>query len=144
VWNYMAENRDLETMSDRETILRKEDMSWICPVHWEPNKVKRVIKIFWIENLENLVRGKWFVLENTCLWQGNIHKVPITLHINPQRESHKIYDPLAWAIRLQLLRKQTSTDTFTAMTAETHRSMRTRRDVNRLTNLCLEPETSWN
>jgi hypothetical protein len=27
VWNYMAENRDLETMSDRETILRKEDMS---------------------------------------------------------------------------------------------------------------------
>jgi len=52
--------------------------------------------------------------------QDYIQVVPAILHENLQREAHKSYGPPASVTWLQLLRKQTNTDTSTALNAETH------------------------
>jgi len=49
-----------------------------------------------------------------------MHKVPVILHDNLQRESHKPYGPPTSVTLLQPLCKQTNTGTSTALTAETH------------------------
>ena len=52
--------------------------------------------------------------------QDYIQEVPGILHENLQHEAHKHYGLPTSDTRLQLLRKQTNTDTTTALTAETH------------------------
>jgi hypothetical protein len=54
------------------------------------------------------------------LYQDYIHKVPVVLHDNLQREYHQHYGPPTSVTWLHLLRKQTNTGTSTALTAETH------------------------
>jgi hypothetical protein len=59
-----------------------------------------------------------------CMWGIHIyiyhyyiHKVPVILHDNLQRESHKPYGPPSSVTWLQLLRKQMNTGTSTAPTS---------------------------
>jgi hypothetical protein len=51
------------------------------------------------------------------LKQDYIHKVPVILHNNLQRESHKPYDPPTSVTWLQLLRKQTMAEIRTLIYA---------------------------
>jgi hypothetical protein len=47
-----------------------------------------------------------YICIHTCVWQDYIHNVPIILHDNLQRGSHKPYGPPTSVTWLQLLRKQ--------------------------------------
>jgi hypothetical protein len=64
--------------------------------------------------------------ENICVEQDYVHKVPLILHVNIQREYHNPYAPPTSVTWLQLLRKKTSTAISIALTAKTHWSTRTR------------------
>jgi len=55
-----------------------------------------------------------------------IRKVPVILHDNLQRQSHKPYCPPTSVTWLQLLHKQTNARTSTALSAATHWSTYTR------------------
>jgi hypothetical protein len=61
------------------------------------------------------------LLPNLCfrVCKDYVHKFPVSLHDNLQRESHKLYGPPTTITWLQLPRKQTNTGTSTALTAET-------------------------
>jgi hypothetical protein len=54
------------------------------------------------------------------LEQDYIHKVPVILHDNLQRHSHKPDGPPPTVTYLQLLRKLTNSNAFPALNAETH------------------------
>ena len=64
--------------------------------------------------------------EQCYIWQDYVHKVPVILYDNLQRESHTPHAPPTTVTWLQLLRKQTNTGTTTALTAETRWAARTR------------------
>ena len=68
--------------------------------------------------------AKWTA--SSLVWQGYMYKIRVTLHDNLHRESHKIYGPPTSVTWLQLLCTPANTSASTALTAEKHRSTRTR------------------
>jgi hypothetical protein len=104
---------------DPRAIVRSEGLSR-CRILMTPSEIEpttfRVVTQFL-----NKLRHRATPLE-----QDYVHKVPVILIDNLQRDSHKPYSPPTSVTWLQLLRKQSNNDTSTALTAETRWSTRTR------------------
>jgi hypothetical protein len=125
VWHHMTNNCDLTTQHTCPLCQWSSLQSLKVYQHNEiVAETKRPLEGLYFEtNTRDYIKKSepWKMSE-----QDYIHKVPVTLHDNLQRQSHKPDAPPPTVTWMQLPRKHTNTGgTFTALNTETHWSTRT-------------------